>query len=365
MKCGIITYHFANNYGAMLQCLALKKTIENQGHNAVVINYVSDKQFDNNSVHRKEQGIKGFAKNIILLPFYAGRKKREMSFEKFRREHLGCDFKRIRKMAELKRYIVQNEFEVVISGSDQVWNPNVFDFEDAFFLPFKIEAKKIGYAVSLGTATSSQLQPYKEWINDFDQITVRESKSADVLSKITKAAIKTVVDPVLLLPQDVWKTFTSIKKSNYLLCYFVRKEDLGLKIQKAKELAQKLNLELRIINLRITKYNLTKPIVFDLSPIEFLEELANAGYVYTDSFHGTAFSLIYEKNFTTVVSDLEIKDNRKSNMLNMVGLQSRIKRTEDSAEILDTIDYSIIVKKLNSIREESNEILSNFWTSKV
>ena len=363
VKCGIITYHFANNYGAMLQCYALKTAIQKQGHEAVVINYISDKQLDNNAIYRKKQGLYGFIKNIFLLPFHKGRKKRNQSFEYFREQYLGCSTFRIHDEINLKNYIAENEFDVIISGSDQVWNPNVFDFDKAFFFPFHVPSKKIGYAVSLGTASEQLLKRYKKWIDDFDVISVRESKSASVINQITDKKVITVVDPVLLLSKKSWKKFIPSMKTKRLLCYFVRKEGLQYKIKKAKELAQKLNLEMVIVNLRITRYNLSEKVLYDLSPIEFLTELANAEYVYTDSFHGTVFSLIYERNFTTVISETEKIDNRKSDVLGMVGLKNRIKKIDDSADLIESIDYKIINKKMEEIRNRSNSLLNDFLTS--
>lgn len=360
LKYGIITYHFANNYGAMLQCYALKIAIQNLGHNATVINYISDKQLDNNSVYRKKQGAKGIIKNLLLIPFNKGRKKRQRSFNNFRKDYLGCTGYRISNESTLKDYIEKGEFDAIISGSDQVWNPDVFDFDDAFFFPFYVPARKIGYAVSLGAASESQLRPYKKWIDDFDVITVREPKSASVINRVTSKTITSVVDPVLLLPQSSWKDLVPCHKTNKLLCYFVKEEGLQDKIQRAKELARKLNLEVELVNLRITKQNLSEKILFDLSPIEFLTELSNAEYVYTDSFHGTAFSLIYERNFTTVVSDSEAGDNRKRDILNMVGLTNRIRNIDASSEVLESIDYESVNKKMEVIRNRSNALLNDF-----
>ena len=365
MKYGILTYHFANNYGAMLQCYALKTAIQNLGHDAVVINYITDKQFDNNSVYRKKQGFKGFVKNILLIPFSKGRKKRQLSFDGFRKEYLGCAQYRINNETDLKNYIEQSGFNAIISGSDQVWNPNVFDFDSAFFFPFHVSAKKIGYAVSLGAANDNQLMPYKKWIDDFDVITVREPKAALTIHQVTDRKVTSVVDPVLLLSQNSWRTLVPYKKTNKLLCYFVKEEGLEDKIKKAKELACKLNLEIAIVNLRITKQNLSEKILFDLSPIEFLTELANAEYVYTDSFHGTVFSLIFERNFTTVISESEVGDNRKSDILNMVGLNQRIKNTDDSSDVLGDIDYEVVNIKMETIRNRSNMLLNYFLTDEA
>lgn len=365
MKYGILTYHFANNYGAMLQCYALKTAIQNLGHDAIVINYISDKQFDNNSLYRRKQGIKGFVKNILLIPFNSGRKKRKLSFDDFRKKYLGCTQYRINNETDLKKYIEENGFNAIISGSDQVWNPDVFDFDSAFFFPFRVSAKKIGYAVSLGTANDNQLKPYKKWIDDFDIITVREPKSALIINQVTNRKVTSVVDPVLLLSQNSWRTLVPRKKTNKLLCYFVKEEALQDKIKRAKELASKLNLEIVIVNLRITKQNLSEKILYDLNPIEFLTELANAEYVYTDSFHGTVFSLIFERDFTTVISNTEVGDNRKSDVLNMVGLNQRIKNIDNSSDVLENIDYEAINIKMETIRNRSNTLLNSFLTDET
>ena len=362
LRYGIITYHFANNYGAMLQCYALKTAIQNLGHDAIVINYISDKQLDNNAVYRKRQGVKGIIKNLLLIPFNKGRKKRLLSFNNFRKEYLECTGYRINNKSTLENYIENGGFDAIISGSDQVWNPNVFDFDDAFFFPFYVPVRKIGYAVSLGTASESQLRTYKKWIDDFDVITVREPKSALIINQVTSKTITSVVDPVLLLPQSSWKELVPCHKTNKLLCYFVREEGLQGKIQRAKELAYQLNLEVEIVNLRITKQNFSEKILFDLSPIDFLTELSNAEYVYTDSFHGTVFSLIYERNFTTVVSNSESGDNRKRDILNMVGLTNRIRNIDVSSDVLESIDYKLVNKKMMVIRNRSNALLNDFLT---
>lgn len=359
MKCGIITYHFANNYGAVLQCLALKTAIEKQGHIVEVINFVSEKQADNNSLYRKKQGIKGYVKNILLIPFRKRRKIREKKFQCFRENLLKCDTGRIKTKEELESYIKNSRFNVIISGSDQVWNPNVFDFEDAFFYPFAVDVKKVGYAVSLGSTTVSQLSKFQKWIDQFDVITVRELKSANILEQLTNKKIEEVCDPVLLLKRSDWNKFLIPAKERGMVCYFVREEDLKLKINKAKELAKELRLNLKIINMRITKANLTNDIAYDLSPIEFLSEIANADYVYTDSFHGTVFSLIFEKEFTTVESKSESTDSRKRNILEKVGLLDRIKEVDKSSDRMCHIDYSKISPKIDFLREESNIALKN------
>lgn len=338
-KCGIITYHFANNYGAVLQCFALRKAINSIGYDCNVLNFISEKQLDNNSLYRKKQGIFGVTKNVLLLPFSAGRKKRAASFCNFRNTFLNCT-ERIDSIALLKSFVMEQNYDILISGSDQVWNPNVYDFNEAFFLPFSSSAKKVGYAVSLGNAEEEQLAKYKKWISDFDAITVREQSGIQKINNLCNMDVTEVLDPVFLINTDVWEKMTKQVDSNpYLLCYFVREEDLGEKIRRARKIAKEKKLELKIVNLRITKYNFTNNIIYSAGPEEFLNLFRNAEYVYTDSFHGTAFSIIYKKNFTTVESTTENAENRKRNLLSKLGLESRILAVKNSQRILPQIDY--------------------------
>ena len=353
-KCGIITYHFANNYGAILQCFALKSALECLGYECDILNYISDKQLDNNSLYRKKQGIRGIVKNICLLPFFRGRSDREHRFEKFRFKYLKCN-NRLNNINMLQSFINSQEYDVIISGSDQVWNPNVYDFDKAFFFPFKANAKKVGYGISLGNASETQLFEYKTWINDFDVITVREKSSIKRIKEVSnRNNIIEVIDPLFLINPDKWKDLTKpVITKPYLLCYFVRTEDIGLKIKKAKKIATLRGLDFKVVNLRITKYNLFRNIIYNAGPLEFLNLLRNAEYVYTDSFHGTAFSLIFEKNFTTVDSNQEKIDNRKRNLLSKFDLDYRVQKADESDKLLSDIDYKITTESLSKLRELS------------
>ena len=224
MKIGIITYHFARNYGAVLQCYALQKYLEKEKNEVIIINYIEEKQRKNNSVFNRKKGIRNLVDNIILLPLAFYRTKKDKKFKNFINEKLNCS-KELHTIKELEVYLKEENFDYIISGSDQVWNPHIKDFSKAFFLPFKIKSKKVTYAASIGNATEEDLLNYKEYIKDFDYISLREENSKNIIENIIDKEISIVLDPVALLEKIEWdKLCTNNKKNNYLLCYFIHKD---------------------------------------------------------------------------------------------------------------------------------------------
>ncbi|MBQ4514734.1 MAG: polysaccharide pyruvyl transferase family protein [Anaerolineaceae bacterium] len=358
-KAAIITYHFANNYGAILQCYALQHAISNIGHQCEVVNFVSEKQEDNNSLYRK-YGLKNQIKNILLLPFHTQRLMREKRIHKFLKEHLSLS-PRIKTIEELEAYITANDFNYLFSGSDQVWNPMVDDFNQAFFYPFKTTAKKIGYAVSIGKASASVLFPYKKWIREFETITVREETSISVVSELAGKQVKPIVDPVFLLSAEEWKTIIrdEINQNKYVVAYFVKTDDLDRKVKGAEEIANRMNCKLIIISPRITKYNLNKTVISDAGPLEFLSLLKNSQFVYTDSFHGTVFSIILNKQFSTIERLEDSNDSRKTDILKKVGLLDRVQYVHKQLNVFSIIDYDNVNKRVNEIQLDALTFLND------
>ncbi len=357
-RCGIITYHFAVNYGAVLQSYALRASLNNSGMDTHVINYVTNTQRNNNSLYRKGNGLKGGIKNAFLLPFHFQRSKRQSRFQNFVNENiLGEKTDVISDLVALKVNVDSN-YDCIISGSDQVFNPKIIDFNNAFFYPFKTEAKKIGYAVSSGGATVQELLVFKDYIDDFDVITARENTTIEVLSKITDKNVVEVCDPVFLLKKEDWsKIATSVKVHDYLLCYFVKFTDIDKKIKLAERIAKEKGLKLLILSARITKYNFTHTVISDAGPIEFVSYFANADYICTDSFHGTSFSLIFNKPFTTIEKREESADGRKTNILRKANALNSVYYLGDVWNEPEALDYEEVNRRLEEIRNESMYVL--------
>lgn len=139
MKIGILTYHFAINYGALLQCYALQKALESQGADCEVCDFQSPVQRDNNRLYSKQMSPKAMAKNLCKLPFHFARKAKQQKFRRFVEENL----KLSRPLATLEDLQQEAQgLDVLVCGSDQVFSPRILDFNEAFFLPFPTKAKK-------------------------------------------------------------------------------------------------------------------------------------------------------------------------------------------------------------------------------
>ncbi len=354
MKIGIITYHFARNYGAVLQAYALQEYLKQKGNNITIINYVDDNQKNNNSVFRSKNGIKSVIYNIILFPILIDRIRKVKKFQNFIDNYLNCS-PRLKTIEELKNYIDKNEFDYIISGSDQVWNPNIMDFSEAFLLPINTKSKKATYAASIGNAKVEDLIKYKEYINDFKYIALREKESVKIISSLTNKDIAVVNDPVALFNKMEWEKLCyneNLRKDKYLLCYFLHKKYLNKEYKIAKKIAKDKKLKLIMINSNFSLKSFYWNCMRDVGPIDFLTLFKNAEYICTDSFHGTMFSLIYEKNFNVFTSNKEKQDSRRENILKNAGMMCRLVYMENGTDKLDTsvIDYKNISEEFyNSI----------------
>lgn len=358
MKIGILTYHFATNYGALLQCFALQTSIEKLGKDVVVIDYRSKIQKDNNALFSRRLLAFNIVKNIMLLPYTSFRKRRFHLFDSFVKEMLALT-NEVNTIKDLKE-IVDN-LDIVIVGSDQVWNPNVKDFDRAFFLPFDSNAKKTTFAASFGNASSFELKDFLAYMKDFEYITIREKGGETILNQIGIKCDDFVMDPVFLLDKQQWISisakYTKINDNvPFLLCYFLKQENNKKYFKYARRIAAKKNIELVNIVTRYRPSSMIKKSLLDVGPREFLYLISRASYICTDSFHGTAFASIFNVDFTSFCDSKE-NDTRKKNLLEALGLADRLYvldegRLEDSA-----IDFFDVNKHLFKTRQNQIKTL--------
>jgi len=343
MKISLITIHdIGNNYGSTLQSFALYRYIQKLGYEVELVDY-----------QPKYKSIKGrirsFAVNLVFLVDYLKRKKR------FRSYYLS----RMKLTYKYRRYqdLCKNppKADVYMVGSDQVWNLNFpCGQDDAYYLNFIDSPNKISYACSLGCSFNEvQLHALKKKIQELSYISIRENYSSVQLSSI---GLKTehVLDPVFLLSKDEYLKNISLPPcKNYLLVYAVNKDKLLDSV--AQKIALERNLEIILIG-GFRKKIKCNVFYRSAGPNEFISLIAHADFVLTSSFHGTAFSLIFNKQFAVVQP--EINSLRIEDILNSGGITDRVIKTYNDLEIhKKIIDYNTVNPKLNLLIGQSTKYL--------
>ena len=359
-KIGIITFHRANNYGAVLQAYALMLACREFG-DAVIIDY--DDTYINSEYNtirplRKKQFIKSLIKTAMDCFCFRKRSKRRKAFDNFRNKYLATT-KRIDDMNSLK--IEAKEFDYVITGSDQVWSPVITDgISDIYFMSFASgNTKKISYAPSVGNA--KQLKPFeekvKELLSDYVAISVRESDAQEYISNLLKKDVEQVVDPVLLIEKETWKELLkdNDKKTDekYIFAYSVSYSPECTKI--ANHLSTKEGMPIiHAEQIKKTYRNTLRTIVTE-GPIGFINAIKNAEYVVTSSFHATVFSIIFHKKL--IVIPHRKTGIRVVNLLSRCGIADRVYYTLE--EFIERNNYAnspawtLVDKRIDAMRKQS------------
>jgi hypothetical protein len=339
MRVGVLTFHWADNYGAVLQAHGLCQTLKSLGHVVRFIDYVLPTE-------RLAWGRGWGLRSGRQLPVNVLRRFR---YEKFRHDHLPLS--RPCHTAEDLR-AVSAEFDAVIVGSDQVWNGNILRFDDApYFLDFvdKRCCRRISYAACFGERDQPRqtLEVAALLLPEFGSLSVRNEMSADLVSDLSGRAATVVLDPTLLHDfSDVFKP--SPRKASYIAAYHVSKDaanvSLGQKIQRAAR--QHLQLPIVAIGPDAVSVHGDSAIV-SAGPSEWLRLLHGASFICTDSYHGTLFATKYRKPFITWSG---LRTARISSFLDTCGLRSRLIGSPESSvpkELLETpIDYDAVFERL-------------------
>lgn len=359
-KVGIITYHFARNYGAVLQCYALREYLEKAGYNAKVINAVSKIQEKNNSLFSKKNGIKNVIVNIVLLPFIKQRIKKENGFADFVENYIPHTEKVVNK-EELKKLVDKENYQAIITGSDQVWNTHIFDFDEMFFYPFETSATKVGYSVSIGESSYDDIKVYSEYASAFKFVGLREKGAKEKVEKICGHSVVDTVDPVLLLTREDWGEFVDLNSplanEKYLLCYLIDKKPIKQNMEIAERIAKERNLKIKYIWMHLEKESFKNNFINDASPVEFLNYMYFSSAVMTDGYHGTVFSTIFNKPMYSVINNRQSTDSRIKDYLTLIGLERRILYGDSLVIPMEEIDYKDIDPRIRNVANSSKEFL--------
>lgn len=368
MKIGILTYHNAINYGAVLQAFSTKTFLQKLGHEAEIVNYCCpavEKQYRVETFREAANGKEFVDHNISVLLH----RKKKKAFQPFISSMIIGE--KITDLKQLQNYI--KKFDVVIVGSDQVWNSCANGGDMAYFIPNE-QIGKIGYAVSCGSVDNLKLYEkygvdYHSAIERFRSLSFREEELAEYVGDIKQKGYPVVVDPVFLNSKAMWESVAvrKFKDKEYIFAYNL--SDNKCLFDTLRILSRLTSLPVYIVNKSVKgeirslgscrKFS-------NVSVEEFLGLICDASYVVTDSFHASAFSIIFKRKFYTIFnSSAENTNSRLETLLQNVGLLACAITRNSESEIEKTYKEPIDYKTVREIMDEKIERSISFLTDSL
>lgn len=299
MKIAIVTITDGQNYGNRLQNFALQQVLKNMGYE---VQTLKRKTYRDLSVAGEMlYYIKIIVKRLMGRKYAASRLMRKNEFDRFNREYI--QFSDMCLHDNVHPEGVSDQFDYFIVGSDQVWNAGfriISDDISNYLLSFARSEQRIAYAASFGTDTLAEGTEalFKKELSKFKEISVREHSGADIVRSFGINA-EVVLDPVLLLSKEEWLSIAKKPKfvgdSQFIVTYFLSDRD-----ELIDRYSKKLPDNTSIFNLKLefcSESKIKSIEEFVTAPDEFIWLIANAKFVLTDSFHATAFSILFHRPF--------------------------------------------------------------------
>ena len=290
MKVGIVTFNQAINFGAHLQAYALQEYISSLGEEAyqvIIRNNHQDIFMPINNFH-------SVLANLRRAVFYSRFKRKLNLFRDFEKKYINyTDW--IIDTQNASDY--EDSFDCWVTGSDQVWHCAA-GMNEIFFLEFVRTKKRIAYAASMGepVVKKDEYERFCDALRKFNYISVREDSIKSLISQASNLNVSCVLDPVFLLGREHWQQFIKPIKNKYIFVYATQvSEEL---LNQINDLKDKTGYDVYTVH-KLPRIK-ARILEYKSGPIEFLSYIANAQYIITSSFHCTAFSIIFEKNFVTI-----------------------------------------------------------------
>ncbi len=358
MKVLNITMQAVNNYGSVLQTYATERIFQDLGCEVETLDYIQE-NLQMNSVRKVLKyggpGWKIKLKQLILLLIKKENTRRAEIMDAFRERYLHLT-KRYMSVRELEADLPKAD--VYCTGSDQTWNTVINGVSKAYFLGFAPDdKKKISFSASFGIEKlpEKDKSEVKKLLSRYDAISVRESSGLSILNGLGINNATFVLDPTLVVESNIWHDMTSERliSEDYIFVY---------QLNTSRKFVDYVNRfsshkKLQVVYVKSRKINQYKNAFFKENPTidEWLSLFKYASYIITDSFHGTLFSLIFQKKFIDIYPPNF--SARIASILKLTGLEGR--HVEDLS-ILDYCDREIDYDKVNSIIEERKNLTKSF-----
>jgi hypothetical protein len=362
MDVGVTTIHNHLNYGAALQVYALTKTVQRLGHVCKVID--NDIEPGHGRRYSRSRHPGEHVKNLYMACHHRAGRRFWSRFNDFFQNFIPKTEQKYTTYEELT--VSPPVFDAFITGSDQVWNPGLLDRQlgALYHLAFADQEKTrlISYAPSFGVSEISDryVKRIQNYLLRYHSISVRESRGKEIIKEISGRDAKHVLDPTLLLTPDCYDSIINKPDvdGEYMLVYPMEVGD-NFSFYRVVKAVKKL-LGIRVVMVFPLSFHhrwmlLADKIVLDAGPKEFLGLIKYASCVCTNSFHGTVFSVLFQKNF---LGTPHSRTNARSySLLEKIGLLDRQLSDWDEQSVQETlnqqISYANVAPLLNTERDQS------------
>tara|TARA_B100000989_G_C19523226_1_gene465362 strand:- start:728 stop:1825 length:1098 start_codon:yes stop_codon:yes gene_type:complete len=348
-KTATLTFQNTENYGALLQAYALQKKLLSMGVENEVLNYHCEylgKPYGFSALKRKGviRYFLGIAYSLVRIP-------RKANFKKFRSL---IKMTRALRLDDLNS--LNESFDAFIAGSDQVWNDSITNFDSSYYLDFvDSPEKKMSYAASFGfeTIPENLKTKYRELLKEFSIFNMREESGVKNIEMLLNKSANLVLDPTMLLTREEWEKVStpSVRKNKYILVYQTTTSSFLVNI--VKKLSISTGYKVICIPFPLGGF-LKSRLELTAGPSEWIGLIRDAEIVITDSFHGSAFSILYNKEFYVCLTD---GATRITNLLNLFTLNNRICNEYPKLDLNEKINWDRVNKKLIEERHKSVECL--------
>lgn len=357
-KVGIATWYRNGNFGGTLQAFALANVIDKFGYQSEFISYLPNYNIKNK--------ILRLLKNLVFSLFYPSSSSSRKMIWSFVKNELQQS-PTFTMYDHLQKYANDN-YSAAICGSDQIWNC-VKCIEEFYFLTFIEKDKRIAYAPSVGVQSINKQYHDKfcQYISEIPFLSIRETKGQSIIKEITGRNAKLVLDPTLLLTAEEWLQFSKKQSTEnvnidkeYILCYFIGENIEYYKF--VNKFAAKVNLPIYYISSKRKDMGDSQ---IPCGVREFIKQIDNAKYFFTDSFHGLCFSIIFQKHVGVFwrfsENDPISQNSRVANLINLLNLNILIvdKDTVFESFISSPPNYCTSNIILDMLRKDSIDYLYN------
>lgn len=360
MKVSVITLHKVFNYGSILQAYATQTVFKRLGCEVEIVDYISEQRTNKRLFLSVPSGYEDlvFKKYLYLMAKAFSVLMKKKAFGGFIKKYIHLSPRKYITVDDLRKNPPISD--IYVTGSDQVWNSTYNEGVDAaFFLDFALNGKKrIAYVASFGKSslTVDEIEPTTNFLQKYTAISVREDAAVQIVERLGFTA-ECLIDPTLQIDKNDWIKIASerLVKKSYLILMLLYNED-NHATEYARKIADAKGLKLVKLSWDLFKPSAVDKLMTHRSPQNFLSLFYYADFVVTNSFHGLAFSINFNKEF--IIVPRNEYNSRIESLLRLTGLESRMVSSWEGCNVMDTIiEYSSVNQILQHERKKATDFL--------